>query len=318
MNWPWRRTSAAPSLQPTAALRGKLPSRPDFVREGGQGRAADALDAWLVQASPLLHAADGASVSDLPVCWFGHGFPKHNSVLVGVLGPSRDSAGREFPVAVFRESALGERRKHFAALLSEHAEFLDAAELLLVALPDLSLEELRARLVSLPIPVADSAPVIEPRQAGSRLRQLFEADPPGSLFYALSTFVSAFADTDATTQLALDCPVREAADARIWLALAALISAQNPACPSFLFAPEPARLLISVAAPGAELLCALAQPGFSGERVWPLTTAHLPAIEHARSTLLPVLPELAAEHEASLSLRELGERLARAGAAIAM
>jgi type VI secretion system ImpM family protein len=315
MNWPWRRT---PSLQPTAALLGKLPSRPDFVREAAQGRAADALDAWLVQAAPLLHAADGTGVSHLPVCWFGHWTPKQTSALVGVLGPSRDSAGREFPVAVFREFALGDRRKHFAALLSEHAGFLDAAQTLLAALPNLSLDEIRARLVSLPIPVQGTAPEIEPLQAGSRLQHLFETDPPGSLFYALSTFVSAFAGADATTQLAVDCPVRDAADARVWLALAAQLSVQNPACPSFLFAPEPARLLISVAAPGAELLCALAQPGFNGVRVWPLTTAHQPAIEHARNTLLPMLPELATEHGSSLSVRELGERLARAGAALAV
>ena len=41
------------------ALLGKLPCQPDFVREGFRGPASDALDAFLVQASPILHQGIG-------------------------------------------------------------------------------------------------------------------------------------------------------------------------------------------------------------------------------------------------------------------
>jgi type VI secretion system protein ImpM len=319
MNWPWQRT---PSLQPTAALLGKLPIRPDFVREGCRGGSADALDAWLVQAATQLHAQGGPGpalgVDDLPVSWFCHCAPKQAHGLIGVLGPSRDSAGRAFPVAVFREFALSDWRKRLPGLLSEYRAFLDAGQTLLAALPTLSLEEIRARLAALPEPAARAADPrgLELLRAGPLLQRLFGTHPPGTLFYALSTFVSAFAEADASTQLALECPVRDDNDARGWLELAAQLGPRSGSCPSFLLAREPARLFLSVAAPSAELLCALAQPDFKGASVWPLTTAHLPAIEHARSALMPVLPELAAEHGPSLSLRELGERLARAGAAL--
>jgi type VI secretion system protein ImpM len=317
MSWLWRRT---PSLQPRAALLGKLPMRPDFVREACPGGSADALDAWLVQAATQLHGQTGRCIDDLPVSWFCHCAPKQAHGLIGVLAPSRDSAGRAFPVAVFREFALSDWRKRLPGLLAEHRAFLDAAQTLLAAVPTLSLEEIRARLAALPEPAPRAAEAdvrgSEPLRAGPLLQRLFGTHPPGTLFYALSTFTSAFAEADASTQLALECPVRDEDDARGWLELAAQLGPRSRSCPSFLLAREPARLFLSVAAPGVELLAALAQPDFTGTSIWPLTTAHLPAIEHARSALLPVLPELAADHGPSLSLRELGERLSRAGAAL--
>jgi type VI secretion system protein ImpM len=305
-----RRETAAPL---EAALLGKLPCRPDFVREGCSGAAADALDLWLLQGTEQLHAVHAAE--RLPSSFFC--LNSHPHALIGVLGPSSDSQGRQFPVAVFRQFDRAAYQAQLGQLFWGFGSFLHAAQQLISELPELALDEARARLSALPeltpLTAAASDPQLESLRSASFFDGLFGATPDHPQFYALYTLASAFA-AQAGAGTALDCPIRGPLDARAWLELAAHLGRRHKLWPSFLFSPEKARLLISVASPPAELLCALAEPARVFERIWPLHTQSLTALDHARSSMLSNLPELGATPGIPLPL--LAERLAAFSASL--
>jgi type VI secretion system protein ImpM len=305
----WVRSGSA-ALPPMAALLGKLPGRPDFVREACSGPCADALDAWLVKAAaPLCAAGTLAQLGSVSFCYCVR---NRSRALLGVLAPSHDSAGRAFPVAVFRECNLAAWRAGLSELLLGAQDFLAAARALIGALPEVDascVQELLRKLPELPSPaMRNPAP---PRRAGSFLRRVVGQHPPDGYFYALSTFLAAFADTARPVRLALDCPVHDELDAASWLELAARLSRRSSPCPSFLFAPTPARLLLSVSEPAPELLRALTDRSYACEQLWPLATVNRGAIECARAALSPILPELVSAQR-DIDMRELAERLARA------
>ncbi|HEX4352525.1 MAG TPA: type VI secretion system-associated protein TagF, partial [Polyangiales bacterium] len=202
MNWLFRRQREAPPLM-AAGLLGKIPSQPDFIREACSGELPDALDRWLVEAAPLLHELD--AIEKLPVARFCHASARSNRALIGVLGPSRDSAGRDFPVALFRELSLPPRAR-IAELLDAYDGFLEEAQALYSELPSLSSAEVRERLRELPDPERERAPL--PLMAAAALARLFESELPGMPYYALGTFASAFLEADAERELALACPIR--------------------------------------------------------------------------------------------------------------
>jgi type VI secretion system protein ImpM len=299
-------------MQPMAALLGKLPGRPDFVREACPGPCADALDAWLVEAAAPLSAA--GALPQLGSVSFCYCVRNRSRALLGVLAPSRDSAGRAFPVAVFCECNFSAWRPRLGELFLCSQDFLAAAGALICALPDLDGSCTRQRLRELPqLPnpeMRNQSRLALPARAGSFLRRVVGFDPPDGHFYALSTLLAAFADAAHPTGLALDCPVRDECDAAGWLELAARLSLRAGNGPSCLFAPAPARLLLSVSEPIPELLRALADPSYVCAQVWPLSTTSRDAIECARAALSPLLPELASEQR-DIDLHKLAERLAR-------
>jgi type VI secretion system protein ImpM len=312
MSWSfWR----APRSQPTAALLGKHPSRPDFLRESCRGSRADALDSWLVSAAALL-----PTVAALPVTTFCHQLPNRSRALLGVLGPSQDSAGREFPVAIFRELGLDGWAGRGADVLGHCSSFLTAARELLEGLPQLELATVRealAELPELPAEPPEDSPVRRAAGASARdfLQSAFAAAPSGNAYYALSTLATAFSGGGAT-QLSLDCPIQRELDARSWLELAEQLNRGARSQPSWLLSDEPGRLLISIGPPAPELLCALSDPEYLYDELWPLTTTRQRAIEQAQTSLLAALPELAHIQDRPISIPELGARLARVSRAI--
>lgn len=136
-----RKREATP---PGPALLGKLPCQPDFVREGFRGPATDSLDAFLVQASPILH--QGVGVAQLPTLLLSQSLPKQAHALVGVCGPSRDAAGRPFPAALVHALDPAELRSLQSEAFWRFARFLQSAESLLGQLPTLTLADARAEL----------------------------------------------------------------------------------------------------------------------------------------------------------------------------
>lgn len=312
-----RKREAAP---PGPALLGKLPCQPDFVREGFRSPATDALDAFLVQASPLLH--QGVGVDQLPTLLLSQSLPKHAHGLIGVCGPSVDAAGRPFPAAVVHALEQAELKALQAELFWRFSAFLSNAEALLSELPKLTLGDARSELDGLSLEetrparaqpasaaVSGSGATPPPPAALGRALQGASSEEIGedAQSYALYAVASAFAARHPG--LTLDCPAHEPAQARLWLALSARIAEATSSTLCLLYAPLAGRLLVSIDAwhPGA--LRAVADPGFSFDQLWPLATPQAEARAHARSTLAQAGGVLARPRSASV--RDLADQLAQ-------
>jgi type VI secretion system ImpM family protein len=293
-------------------MLGKLPSQPDFVREGVLGELADVLDTWLVRALPHLHAAGG--VERLPAISFCLCDAQREHGLLGVCAPSRDAAAREFPAAIFRTLELAALTP-LSAAGARGQEFLLAAQALLAALPDLSRAALRDALGNLPeLNPNASQRGLESLDCATFFGSLASAEPAFEAFYALYAFVSGLGPGTSAGP-ALLCPTGSERDALAWLEIAARVCARTKRTPSYLFAPERGRLLVCSSSLTPELLRALAEPGFTSDHIWPLTTELPSAREHARAELLAIVPELAAP--ADLPVITLADKLAQFGARFA-
>ena len=102
-----------------AAVLGKAPWRAEFLRASGRSSDLRAFDEWLFRNGSALRGSAGELVSSSTL---SHGFvmrlddagpPLHG--IAGVLGPSRDSAGRSYPLAIAAPAA-------FDAALGAHPE----------------------------------------------------------------------------------------------------------------------------------------------------------------------------------------------------
>ena len=307
---------------PGPALLGKLPCQPDFVREGFRSPATDALDAFLVQASPLLH--QGVGVAQLPTLLLSQSLPKQAHGLLGVCGPSRDAAGRPFPAALVHAFDQSELRPQQSELFWRYSAFLHNAEALLGELATQTLADARDALAELSL---ENARPARPGQSGAATAAISGGSnlpPPASLVrarqdgesadigedaqsYALYAIASAFAARHPG--LTLDCPAHEPAQARLWLTLSARIADATGSALCIAYAPLAGRLLIAIDAwhPGA--LRAIADPGFSFDQLWPLATPQADARSHARSALAEAGAALARPRTASV--RELADQLAQ-------
>jgi type VI secretion system protein ImpM len=142
-----------PSL-PSASLFGKLPSVLDFVRVHHTYPEALALDRWLAASQQYLQTHGQAWPEEaLNFCFLPEG-AEHG--LVGVLAPSRDRAGRKYPVAILAPLPRALIEQHYAAVPLACARFLRAARVCLERAPCLPLEQLARSLARLPLPAADA------------------------------------------------------------------------------------------------------------------------------------------------------------------
>lgn len=312
MIWSLRRREAAP---PSAAVLGKLPCRPDFVREGWQDPACEAFDRFLVQASPLLHETGG--VARLPELLVLQCLPKQAHGLLGVVTPSHDAAGREFPCGVlcgFERGARGVAPRELGGLWWKRGAFIEAAQALLERAPTLDIAELRAELPELPC--NDEEPGAGPDMTSSEADNfrwtLFGEAGELEACYALYAFASAFAA--AQPGLSVMCPAPDELTARVWLELAAQAAARTDQGLCALYAPEKAWLSIAISAWSPAQLCALADPAYSHETVWPLSTPSAESRELARDALLTSSPRLAQLR--SFPVAELADALARCSLAL--
>jgi len=288
------------------ALMGKLPCQPDFVREGFRGPATDALDAFLVHATPVLH--QGVGVAQLPTLFVSQILPKQTHGLVGVVAASRDAAGRPFPVAVVHALQQAQLRAVQNDVFWRFSEFNERAEALIGKLARLSLEDARAELGALPKiaeePAAMSGNGSPPPAAFER--GLTGTPDPDAQSYALYVVASAFAARHPG--LSLDFPAQDASQARLWLTLCARVAEATSSALCILYAPAQGRLLIAIDAWHPSLLRAVADPGFSFDQLWPLGTPQAEARAHARSALAQAGPALARPR--GVAVRELADQLA--------
>ena len=292
------------------ALMGKLPCQPDFVREGFRGPATDALDAFLVQATPVLH--QGVGVAQLPTVFVSQSLPKQAHGLIGVVAPSRDAAGRPFPVAVVHALPQAQLRALQSDVFWRFTDFNERAEALIGKLARLTLDDARGELDALPRIAEESAAMsgngLPPPAAFERgLAKSNEQSPdPDAQSYALYVVASAFAAR--RPGLTLDFPAHDASQARLWLTLSARVAEATACALCILYAPALGRLLISIDAWHPNLLRAVADPGFSFDQLWPLGTPQAEARAHARSALAQAGPALARPR--GVAVRELADQLA--------
>jgi hypothetical protein len=194
------------------------------------------------------------------------------------------------------QSVLGEVFWHYDG-------FIAAAEGLVARLPELSLADARAELGSLSCSASASITAAPPAAAFERA---IDADPDVQS-YALYALASAFAAKHPG--LTLDCAAQDASQARLWLTLAARVAERTHTTTCILYAPVQGRMLIGIDAWHPGQLRAIADPGFSFDQLWPLTTERKEARAHARSALAQAGPALLSPRGASL--RELADQLAR-------
>ena len=298
-----------------AALFGKIPARADFVRERCSDRAAQRFDQWLVKAIETLH---GARMGLPPVMVrFAFYAEEERTLLVGVLSPSKDQVGRDFPISVFCSVPLGAGGEHLAGLPLAAGEFLSAAEDLIREIPALSAEETIARLDHLPAPNAQSL-ALGGERVGEALRSSDArelagrtlGDPDGAApAYGYYTFVTAARNAGAGGATVLDCPIQIDVDLFAWLALAERLL-RGRGTPSFFWTEEPtARLLLALGPCSTQLLQFMADPTASSARLWPLVTTRAEIAEQVRATFASSLGALQSGSNASIA--QLIDGLAR-------
>ncbi|MET0339611.1 MAG: type VI secretion system-associated protein TagF [Polyangiales bacterium] len=254
-------------------LFGKLPWAADYVRIQHVHPAALAFDAWL-QASHQALALAGASWPSAPLR-FVFAVREADAVLTGVLAPSRDRAGRKFPVAVFATlpGALHARRlvRAPAAFTCFHEQ---AARMLAEECVDRAQSE--HALASLVAPrAADLDASRDASITASALAQaLFDEAPARNLVRVAAALARAVCDAGPRPQV-LELPCRAPAHLTAWLSLLVSLPGRADASPSLFWRAmdEAPRAWLSLAAPPASLLRAMTQPARRSERLCVLADA---------------------------------------------
>jgi type VI secretion system ImpM family protein len=306
------------------SLFGKLPARPDFVRVNYGGRAAAELDQWLVQNVEQLHLGKVPLPGPLR---FAFCSPRTQHVMFGALAPSRDEAGREFPVTVFDSVPLAAVLGRLPLQLLAHEAFFNGAEAVIREAQTLAAgAPIEPSLSGLHAPAVAAAAAHESdyqrtlvgASAPKFLERAFGPIDSGMCFYGCFAFLTAAAPVrdEAPEKLGtvLECPVGSELDRMAWITLAGrVLSRWRSAVPSCFWIERPSpRLLIALGPPPSDILRALADSAYKSSRIWPLTTDRPQAVERAKTALGPSLPQArppAADPADDASLDELLEVL---------
>jgi type VI secretion system protein ImpM len=280
-----------------AGLVGKAPCHADFLRLNAASPLAFQLHRWLAEGVEAARAARCGLPSGTASFLFT--VPNEKNVLLGVLAPSMDGVGRDFPLAVFTELPAPGVANRLALLPMAFGSFLEAGAALLRAAASMDLNELTRQVGALPQPRPEELTgaerhlqrLLAERRGTELLGALCGPDEiPGSPYYALHTFRMACAGERHRQQtranVILECPLTPALGPAAWMELATRLLRWPSAPPSLAWSEggEP-RLLLCLGAMAPELFLHLARPGQGGARLWPLRTQRTAAIDHARQAL---------------------------------
>jgi type VI secretion system ImpM family protein len=243
-----------------ASLFGKLPTVLDYVRINHNYPPAIALDEWMSRALQDLTVASLSWPSARYRFVFAPSGMEH--ALVGVFGPSRDRAGRKFPLSVFVPVPVGAIAHKFAALPAACQELFSAADALLDDAAKLSRDDAAERLLSVPRLDLDVLEdeyaalqvALDERSADSFVHALYTgADYAAEDAFARATAALSKVQSAAPERaLALDCPVASISDVSAWLSLVeACLRWEGREAPSAFWSTDadPGRLLISLGTP---------------------------------------------------------------------
>lgn len=260
-----------------ASLFGKLPTVLDYVRIHHDSPAAIALDEWLSRAlQDLTVAGQTFSSARYRFLFAPHGCAH---ALLGVLAPSKDRAGRKFPLSVFTRLSVRSIARSFASAPRAASAFFAAADNLLDGAATLSRDEAVEQLARLPTPNAQAfdseGEALRHELAGRSFAAFSDslfAGQPSFAEAALSRAVSTVAQVrmaPAERVNVLDCPVNDEQDVLAWLALTQGTLSWSHQVPSLFWTTrnEPGRLLIALGAPPPALPLWLADKKKKSERL---------------------------------------------------
>jgi hypothetical protein len=265
---------------PPLAAFGKLGTCPDFVRVRGTlgPLAFEGVDQWLVQANQALYAQ--RLILDEPIFWIGALQQIAGEITCGVLGASRDSIGRTFPLAVFEGlgrspgvsfSRLPYLRQSFlqhANALAAQGEKLDPA----------GLESGLRKIAASPESPLASIEDLEQKgafpEAHEILRHVFGEPLIDRIGYALSMLdAAAHRPFASPAALALSCEVSSDLALFFWLELIAVRLESRRLDPTLIWSPIAQKLVINFGPPPPEALAWIAGPTPNHASLWPLQPA---------------------------------------------
>ncbi len=200
---------------------GKLPCALDYVRIQHVSDAGIAFDRWLERAQQELARLNAS----WPSARFRFVFPfAKGEVLVGVMAPSRDRAGRRFPASVYATITNGLTARP-GLVPTLFAAFFAEAERLLEESLHASIEQLTQRLTQVPLPSPSALSEAEhSRQDLLASRSLLDfaqadfASDVAAADHALRRFSQALANVGVNKVVC--CPAQEESDVTVWMSLA--------------------------------------------------------------------------------------------------
>jgi type VI secretion system protein ImpM len=286
-----------PTTTARAGMVGKAPCHADFLRINAGSSLAFQFHRWL---------ADGVETARAARCGLPSGTvsflftaPKEKNVLLGVLAPSVDGVGRDFPLAVFTELPAPPAAHRLSLLPAVFRPFLTAGASLLRAAASMDLPELTRRVDTLPQPGQEELGAAERHLrnllAETRGPELLDplnrpGEVPGSPYYAFHTFRTACAGERHRQQtlanVILECPLTPALGPVAWLELATRLLRWSSVPPALAWCEdgEP-RLLLCLGTMAGDVFLHLASPTHGSSHLWPLRTTRSAAIDQARQAL---------------------------------
>jgi type VI secretion system protein ImpM len=277
----------------TSGLIGKAPCQGDFVRLNATEPICHAFHRWLEEGNDALRQVPNAAVPKVTSFFFASRGERR--ALVGVMGPSQDKVGRQFPLAIVTVIDAVSAAAGFPGLPVTTAGFFEGAIAVLQDAPTLSGNDLARRVQSLP-PLGPSELAAAQAETSRALSEKRARDllalvdtGPDAPYYAMRTFLWACQTErgqSAPTRVTLDCPISSSMLATVWLELAR--RALGPAAPpSFFWTPDDPlpRLLIGLGAPSSATLLYLANRQHASAKLWPLSTQQAQATAAAKQAL---------------------------------
>jgi type VI secretion system protein ImpM len=271
---------------------GKFAGHPEFIRADVSGEAVDSFDDWLDRGSLAALERWGAAWATTFPMGVAHGFfwgtPRDATRICGVVAPSRDAVGRDYPLAVVTRvpAANIARAPHVVPLA--FGDFLDAAyEAVDTArtIP-MSKSELAARLGRIATPRSDQVHVAEAEFVEwcriTPLEQAWEAIFPrthaleaaAQCLDALGTVLAPFRGREfPDTPLALRLPLGAggAGAAALWIDVVRRICRWSLTVPTVFWAADEGTLLLAVGQPPPSAFSELWKPDPMSDAVFDMT-----------------------------------------------
>jgi type VI secretion system protein ImpM len=276
-------------------LYGKVGSQPDFLRANAGEFSQCGLDRLLQDAMEALRG-ERAELPEPPTAFLFS--PAGPLAFVGTFAPSKDSAGRSFPLAVFSKIATARLVDDPASVLAAHTPFLQAAGALAFTGGDgvLSGPDLLARAHALPVPPLSVDGAASPAwldQPATGLHAAFE-NSATALGYALRTISSACdqavkgGGSGRANAITVDAPAPSTPIREWWIELVRRRLKWRDTTPSLMWTDGPGgRLLITLGHPTPGAFSYLCNPRHRAAKFWPLGTTVLAAIDNAVNSLTP-------------------------------
>lgn len=290
-------------MNPRIGLFGKLPAMGDFVAFNAGSAVGRMLDHWLRDGIDNVLARKKPP-PQYPVR-FIYRDPQGLAACIGVLVPSQDRVGRRFPICAFAEVEMPVATHRFAALPAAYAPFLDTAARVLTeqaatAEPRALAQQIGTLLLPGPADLQEafewSNQALEHTPGRILLEAIFGPLDKGVHYHGLNMARAACirlrGEAPGTATTILECTASDDVQLLFWTRLVTGILEWRKAPPSMIWNAADSRdtrLLLALGAPDGSLIHFLADPNLEAERLWPMKTSNVTAIQRGRASLPPGL-----------------------------